>query len=522
MSLAGGDTQDRARRGSRLGRLHPTSLGALANSGASALRLAFQLGLLPVLARLIGPSEYGLVALAMPVILFANVIADGGLVQALGRQREASRTEESSAFWVTVGVGLALALAACAGAFPIGWALRQPRLPGLILALSPILLMNSLTAVSNGRIIRERRFATFAMGDVLATLAGAATALLAATHGLGAWSLVAQQLALWICKLVWITTRGGARIGLVFRWSEVRDLVTFGANNIGATIADFLARNVDNMIIGGVLGATPLGYYAMAYQLIRVPDMLISGPFWLYIFTALSRAAHQGNRAAIQELAGSGLRLGAAALAPLFCGLALVADLAVPVFLGPKWTGAIGPLRFLAVTGFGFSMCSIMASMLMGMGRAALQFRLSLRMGLATIVTVAAAVPFGLQAVAAALACGVWTVAFYYVGQLARDLQTTRTALLKGLVPAAVGCVALALAVLAVRVLLRAAPLSVELAAAVPAGAAAYAATIWLLARRRLLAAARAFGRAHADGEARRPEAEAAKLEAEAALNPVA
>jgi PST family polysaccharide transporter len=510
----------------RGGASHRTSLGALANSGASALRLTCQLGLLPILARLIGPAEYGLVALAMPVVLLANVIADGGLVAALGRQREASRTMESTAFWVTVGVGLTLATAACAAAFPIGWALRQPRLPWLILALSPILLMNSITAVSNGRIIRERRFGTFAMGDMLATLAGAATALLAATHGFGAWSLVAQQLALWVTKLVWITSRGGARIGFVFRYAEVRDLVIFGLNNIGGTIADFVSKNVDNMIIGGVLGATPLGYYAMAYQVIRVPDMLITGPFWLYIFTAMSRAAHRGDRSAIRDLARAGLRLSAAALAPLFLGLALVADLAVALILGPKWTGAIGPLRLLAAAGFGFCICSTIAAMLMGLGKAALQFRLALAMGVATIVTVGGAAGFGVEAASGALACGVWAVGLYYVDQLARDLKTTRASLLTAMAPALVGCLALAATVLGVRELLRAAPPGVALAAAILAGAAAYALVIWLIARRRLLADARVFSRAHADARAAETDAaavdaEAGMIEAEAALNPV-
>lgn len=479
-------------------RRHATSLGALANTGASALRLACQLALLPILARLIGPSEYGLVALAMPVILFANVIADGGLAAALGRLPSASRTVESTVFWVTLAAGAGLALAACAAAFPIGWLLHHPRLPWLILALSPILLMNSATSVWNGRIIRERRFATFAMGDVLGTLGGAVTALLAATHGFGAWSLVAQQLALWICKFLWLTTRGGAQVGFVFRFSEVRELVRFGLNNMGATLADFLSRNADNMIIGGVLGATVLGYYAMAYQLIRMPDMLLSGPFWFYIFTAISRTAHREDPDGIRRLAHAGLRLGAAALAPLFCGLALVADLLAGLLLGREWHGVIAPLRLLSVAGFGFCMCSIMGAMLMGLGRSALQFRLSGALALATIVTVAGAVHFGLEMTAAALACGVLLVALYYVDRLASEIRASRLSLLRTLIPTAVASAALIAAVIVTRRLLDVPPLAL-LTACVLTGAVAYLAVLWTLARHRLLSDARAFAKAHAD-----------------------
>jgi len=498
-----------------------SSLGALAVSGASAVRLAFQLALLPILARLVGPAEYGLVSLAMPFILLANVLADGGLVVALGRQKDASEAVESTAFWIAAGIGASLALVSCAAAWPIGLAMREPRLPALIMALSPILLMNSLTVVANGRIIRERRFGLFAGGDLISTLAGAVTALAAATHGWGAWSLVAQQLVLWVCKLTWVMARSGAKVRLMFRFAEVREILAFGANNLGATIADYASRNVDNMIVGAVLGATTLGYYAMAYQLIRIPDMLISGPFYYYIFTALSRAAHRGDRRAIHALAKGGLRLFATALAPLFLGLALVADLAVGVVLGPKWVEAVAALRWLSAAGFGFCMCSVMAAMLTGLGRAGLQLRLAIALSIATVVTVGGAVRFGLGPVACALACGVTLVSGYYLDQLARDLKAPRLDLLAAFGPALAGCAALGAAVVGVRRLLADQPPLVVFLAAVAAGALAYLAVAFMLARHRLLADARAFARAQSDPAPAVPDEEMiTPAQAEAALSP--
>jgi PST family polysaccharide transporter len=347
---------------------------------------------------------------------------------------------------------------------------------------------------------------------------------LAATHGWGAWSLVAQQIVLWVCKLTWVTLRAGARVKLMFRFSEVRDILIFGANNIGATLADYISRNIDNMIVGGVLGATMLGYYAMAYQMIRIPDMLISGPFYYYIFTALSRAAHAGDRAEIQNLAKAGLRLGSAALAPLFCGLALTSDLAVGVVLGPKWVGAIGVLRWLSAAGFGFCLCSIMAAMLTGLGRAGLQLRLALMLSLATIVTVGGAVRFGLVPVAAALACGVACVCVYYLDQLARDLKASRSGLALALAPAAIGCAVLCGVVFAVRQVLAGQPRALILFAALTAGALAYLAVMLVIARKRLIADARAFSRiqndSHAATAAQGDEAEVVTpAQAEAALS---
>jgi O-antigen/teichoic acid export membrane protein len=480
------------------GRGRRASLGALALTGASVLRLSLQFAMLPILARLIGPAEYGLVALAMPFILLANVLADGGMGYALGRRQEVSRDEETTVFWLSGAIGLALSLACCLAAWPMGALMDQPRLPLLIAALSPILFLNSLTTVANGRIIREGRFAIFAGGDLISTVASAGTALAAALAGWGAWALVAQQLVLWTCKLAWVASRAGTPIRWHYRFEEAKRLLTFGVHTIGAILADFAARNLDSLIVGGVLGATTLGYYAMAYQLVRAPDMLISGPLYLYIFTAVARTA-QGSPAAMQDLAAAGLRLGVAALAPVFCGLALTADLAVPLVLGDKWVAAIVPLRLLCAAGFFFCLCSIMATTLMGLGKSALRLKLSLALGVATVGAVALCAPFGLQAVSAGAAAAMGAVCGLYLCVLARELGAAATRLAAGLGPAAIGCAAMAAAVAGVRSL--ALPPVGEFAVAVLVGASVYLGVLSLF-RRRLIADARAFGRAQSDDQA--------------------
>ena len=490
-------------------RARRTSLGALALTGASAIRLSLQFALLPVLARLIGPAEYGLVALAMPFILLANVLSDGGMGYALGRLREASRELESTVFWLTACIGAALALFCCAAALPMGTILHQPRLPMLITALSPILLMNALTAVSNGRIIREGRFAVFAAGDLLSTGAGAVTAVTAALHGWGAWSLVAQQLVLWTVKMIWVTCNGRAALGLHWRLGEVRALMAFGVSTIGAILADFVSRNLDSLIVGGVLGVSSLGFYAMAYQIVRVPDMLISGPLYLYIYTAMSRTV--GDKAASAGLAMAALRLGSAVLAPLFCGLALVADLAVPLVLGERWSGAIAPLQLLTFAGFFFCLCSIMATTMMGLGRSRVQLAMSMLLAAVTIVVVAVSARFGLQAVAASLAAGMGLVAAIYIGQVARVVGVPVGAPVAAIFPAGLGLAVLSGSVLAARALLHDQPPLVAFAGAVAAGGVGYLVALALF-RARLTADLRAFSRAQADGE----DPKAVVLEAQA------
>jgi PST family polysaccharide transporter len=445
--------------------------------------------------------------MAMPFVLFANVLSDGGMSFALGRQKDVSPELEATVLWLSTAIGGSIAVLLSLLAWPLGVMMGQPRLPYLIMALSPILLMNGMLAASNARIIREGRFSVFAGADLFSTIAGAGVALLAATRGYGAWSLIFQQLALWIVKLVWVSLNGRTSVRLTFRFAEARGLMRFGMHAVGSLLADYVSRNVDNLIVGAILGATSLGFYAMAYQIVRIPDMLISGPLYLYIFTAVSRASHEPGKAALQGLAVSAVRLATAGFAPLFCGLAIIADLAVPLVLGDKWDGAIMPLRWLAGAGFFFCLCAMIGAILMARGRSELQLKLSLTLGGATIVIVGATAPFGLTAVSAALAIGIALVGCLYIHQLAGDLKMPRLALFAAVRPALLGVSAMTAVLLPARRLLAGAPAALELVIVILLGALVYGAVVGLLARCRLLDDARAFGRAHADKPAPLPEA---------------
>lgn len=486
--------------------LDRSSFGALALSGSSAIRLAVQFGMLPVLARLIGPAEYGLVALAMPFILLANVLADGGMTSALARLKSTTRDQEATVFWLSAGIGTTLALACALLSIPMGALLDQPKLPWLIAALSPILMINGLATLPNARIIRDRRFAVFAAGDLIATFLAVGSALAAALAGWGAWSLVVQQLVLWVCKLSWVTFAAGTVVRLHYRFSEAKGLLTFGVHTIGAVLADFASRNLDSILVGAALGTTTLGYYAMAYQIVRVPDMLITTPLYLYIFTAMSRASHDASPKAVQDLLASGFRLASAGLAPLFLGLAMVADLAVPLVLGERWRGAITPMQHLAAAGFFYCLCSYVGNVLMGLGKSALRLKLSVLLSVTTIATVALTARFGLGVVSAAIAGAMAFVAAIYIEVIARDLKAPRLKLLAAFAPAAIGCAAMAAALLAARRFLDGGHLGLDLAFLVALGGVTYAATLWAVARRRLLADAGAFRKAQADGP--EPQAE--------------
>jgi O-antigen/teichoic acid export membrane protein len=481
------------RRGAAKARTPAAAKGALALSGSNMLRMGVQLAMLPILARLVGPSEYGLVALAVPFVLFCNMLADAGMSQALARRQHVTTELESTVFWLAGGLGLGLSVLACLLAWPLGLLLDQPRLPWLIVALSPILVMSGLTAVSNARVIREGRFGVFAGGDLISTVTSTAVALAAAFNGAGAWSLVAQQLTLWACKFIWVNLNARPRIRAYFRPAEVRDLVRFGLHSIGANLSDFTARNADNMILGGVLGATAVGFYAMAYQIVRVPDLIISGPLFLYVFTAFARAARE--RAA--ELALSALRLTSMVLAPVFVGLAFISPPAVRVVLGQEWAAASPVLTHLTLAGFGFATCLVCGAIMMGLGRSQIQLRMALTSAVTTITLIALFARQGVETASLAVALGVAAVTVAYLSVLAHDLEIPLRRLAGAFAPAAVGAAALAGALALAGPPLSLLPDLSRLAAMIGLGAVVYSAVAATLGHRQFRQDLRAFSEVH-------------------------
>ena len=442
----------------------------------NAAKLLLQLAVLPVLARILDPSSFGLVALAMPFILVAGIMCDMGLGNAIVRQRETSPELESTIFWLSVLLAFALAAFVSAVAWPISRWLAEPNLPPFMMALSLILPLGGSLSVVNARIARERHFSLFAMGDILAGLLSSATAIGAAFTGLGAWSLVVQQFTIWLVKAAWLAPRSGFRLRFVCEPQLAWPFLKFGLHAAFSGVADLAAKSATPVIVGALLGVTALGHYSMAYQVVRVPDQVISGPLFLSIFTAVAQWGD--NRTAAKPLVIRGLRGLVAALAPIFCGLSLVANLAVPILFGPKWqpTGPI--LAYLAPAGFFICLYTFVNATLMGMGRSDQQFRLTLLGGVSMTAGVFVGAHFGAESVAIGLTAGAAAVAPAYLLVLSRQMDISAALLLREIAAPLFATAVMALVVDAALTWVAGLAPAVQLVSVIAIGAISFAAVL--------------------------------------------
>jgi PST family polysaccharide transporter len=224
-------------------------------AAANVVRLGAQVAILPIIARLLGPESYGIVALATPFVFFLLLFGDAGLAATLVRAKTATRELESTIFWVAVSIGLSLALLLAAAAYPLGHVLGQPEVSPILIGFCPVFVLATLGVVPSARLQRTGRFGIFALSDIISSFAGMGIAVYCALSGWGAWSLVAQQLTVWICKVCVVTAAARFLPLFVFHFAQVRSALKFGSGLLGSQIAGSL----DNVLVGTFLGTAPLG-----------------------------------------------------------------------------------------------------------------------------------------------------------------------------------------------------------------------------------------------------------------------
>jgi PST family polysaccharide transporter len=460
-------------------------LGTLALTIVNVLKLVMQIAVLPILARLLGPSAFGLVALAMPIILLANMVSDAGLGNALVRVRNSSKDLESTIFWFSLAMSIGLAAIISLLSWPISIFLSAPKLVPIIIALTVILPLGGSLSVSNALISRQGKFTLFALGDVISSLSSSAIAIVAALAGAGAWSLVIQQCVLWIVKVGWLLPVSGFRPRLVCKPRLAWPHLGFGLNAVGANLADFTNKNLPTVVIGGLIGVAAAGHYSMAYQMVRVPELIISGPLYLSIFASVAQWGD--DRRGTAPLALRGLRGIVTALAPLFCGLTLVAHLAVLLLLGQAWAPTAPILMLLTPAGFFLCVYSFIGAIFMGLGRSQYQFRLVVLTGCFLALGTLVGAHYGGKGVAAGFSIGAALAAPAYLITLSALLLTPVRAILRETVPPLVATLAMAVAVIALGQRLPAWNPGQQLSALALCGVVTFTAVLALISGRQLL-----------------------------------
>ena len=360
------------------------ALNAAAGGVANAVKIGAQLIMLPLMAHLLGPSEFGLYALALPTVTFFMALADGGLGSALAREKTQDSVIWSTAFWLLMAVGVGLTLIVSGGGLVIASLAREPRVTELMLVLSLSFLLITGTVLPTARLTREGRLVIFNLADLAGTLTGACTAVALAVAGWGAMSLALQYLTVFLVRAVVLNAAAFVRPTFEFRLSSLKDHVSTGSSLMASRLCDFCGRLVENVMFGRIFGPASLGTYTFANQAPRFLCEAASGPLW----GALYAQALREDEASVTALHVKVVRLLSLALFPM----ALLASAAAPeithLVLGPKWEAAADLLRIL-LPFYAFVIVSTLSgAILLARGSGWLLFQLMLALTVGRVLAV--------------------------------------------------------------------------------------------------------------------------------------
>jgi PST family polysaccharide transporter len=373
--------------------------GGVVTVASQMCKFLLNMAAIVVLARLIAPEDFGLIAMVATVTNLVVVFKDMGLSMATVQRAEINHAQVSTLFWVNVVFSLAIALLIAALAPAIAWFYGEPRLTPITLVLASGLALSGLMVQHEALMRRQMQFTDLATLQIVSMLVGTGTAIVLALHGAGYWALVLKQLAEQITSTVGVWMMCGWRPGLPVRRSGVRSMLAFGSHLTGFNIVNYFARNLDNVLIGWRWGAQPLGLYDKAYQLLLLPIQQINTPFAAVATPALSRLVDSPER--YRQTYLRILDKVAMLTMPGVAFMIVTSDWLVRVVLGSQWSDASRIFAWLGIAAFTQPVSNTTGWLFMTQSRTRDMLQWGLIGGFLSVASIIAGLPWGTVGVAA-------------------------------------------------------------------------------------------------------------------------
>ena len=375
-----------------------TLRGGAVNFAAQPFKVVLTVGSTAVLARILTPEDFGLIAMVVVVTGFMNLFKELGLSLATVQKKDITGEQISTIFWINVALSLLITVVIAALSPVLVWFYGEPRLLWVTIALASGFMLQGLSIQHQALLRRNMRFGRIAAVELISLTLGIAAAIAAAARGAGYWSLVVKELVSVLLRTVlmwgvcpWVPSRPAPGSG-------VRPMISFGANFAGSQMFPFFSRNLDKLLIGWYWGAVPLGLYQNAYKLLLMPIQQINPAINSVLVPALSRLQEKPEQfvsyyqKAVMLMTGLGMPLVA------FCFVA--ADDIIMLFLGSQWLESIPIFRALAGAAFVGTFNVAMAWVYIPLGRTDRLLRWNMFSGSLNVLAFIIAIPWGLIAVA--------------------------------------------------------------------------------------------------------------------------
>ncbi|MGB3241633.1 MAG: MOP flippase family protein, partial [Candidatus Omnitrophota bacterium] len=303
------------------------------------------------------------------------LFADIGVSNAIIYRQDATRESLSSLYWLNILGGIAIFFIVCALTPLVVILYHEPRLSSLMYLLALTFLITPFGQQFQMLLQKELQFKQLARITIIAAAANSAVAIILAIGGMGVFSLIWGQLVGAFVRVLQLSFWGWRRWKPQWHFSRnsLKGYIGFGLYQLGERTVNYFNSNLDYLLIGILLGAKPLGYYTLAYNLILRPSLKINPIITRVAFPVFSKL--QKDAVKLKKGYLKVLQVLSLVNFPLMVCLAIVAPVAVPVIFGERWVPSVILVQILTVVGLLRSVNNPVGSLLLSKGRADLGFK---------------------------------------------------------------------------------------------------------------------------------------------------
>lgn len=300
-----------------------------------------------ILARLLSPEEYGVVAIITIFITIANVLVQNGFSTALIQKQNVDDADFSSVFFFNLITSAVIYVCLFAGAPWIAAFYHNEEMTAVIRVLSIILFPGGVTSIQNAYISRKLEFKGLFLATLGAAVVSGGVSIAMAFGGMGVWALAWQQITYYFSLMIILFVTVSWRPKLLFAFDRIRVMFSFGWKLLCASLIDTIFNNLHGLIMGKIYNEEVLGYYNRGDQFPKLIVNNLSAAIQSVMLPVL--AASQNDLARVKSMLRRSIVTSSYLVLPMMAGMIAVADSLVLALLGEKWMFCVPFLRIMCV-----------------------------------------------------------------------------------------------------------------------------------------------------------------------------
>lgn len=379
--------------------------------------IQFLFGIL--LARLLTPNDYGMIAMLTIFIAVSQTFIDSGFGNALIRKLDRTEADKATVFFFNIFMAMACYGIIFLSAPLIAQFYSMPELTDILRILAINLIIQAFGSIQHLNLTIDLNFKTLAKVTFIGAIVGGTAGLICAYNGLGVWSLVVQQMATTSCRVILFWVLVHWRPKTFFNKSSFKNMFGFGSKLLASGLLNTLYDNIYDLIIGKAFAAATLGNYSRASHFANFPSSNVTGIFQRVTYPVLSKIQDDPDKLRKGYL--KFLNMATLVIFPLMIGLAALAKPFILLVLTDKWFDVILILQIICIAQMWYPVHAINLNILQVMGRSDLFLKLEIIKKIEGITVLCITLPFGIIA----MCFGQWfnaifglVVNTYYSGKL--------------------------------------------------------------------------------------------------------